>query len=809
MGAIRKASPCQHEDRAGRKNVRPKRAAILVVLLVLGLPAMWAKGEVKWPALPWDARPSGAPSTAGESARSAAAQSAAHRFELVEVIGGASKAMVAGDGVVFRAVGTRVEVYDARVPAEIDSGLPKPALLGSTEPLPGAITGLARMGRLLYASYTTRAAEAGPAGGLAILDTLDVTAITAIGWIRLDVAARDVALLGDLALVVGDGAMRTEGLIAPRGTLNVIRVADPAHPEIASTLPLDFGSAGVTTAEDDSSASVAYLLENEGGLGTFSVRAIEIDGVGSPVPGERRSLPGEARDILIVGTKLYVAGGASGVFQFTPVGATLGIPDSAIDVPGADPCSVALAASADGRFLAVGDECDRGVRTFDVVGAPRLTSRGRAELAEPAAALAWSGTDVWAGTGVHGGLGVVDASNPVRPERAAEAFGFGAPAQVEINAGWAIGRVPGVGLSAHWVSPSGGEPPAGARAALHRLPGPRIASFDVQNDALFASHASTPGTVTRHAATELGVGFEAPTLTFDLSGPGGRIGLDADIGVVDAGPAGLQRFLTDGSPEVASMPLDETDAISSFDVDGDRLVAVDVTGELSVHGPTRDWASAPLRLGSLALGFGVEAGVGLEASGGLVLVHPLPPRSPMDIRPSPLVRIALGSEAPAESARWMLERAPWSVLSHRDFMLVGDDLAITSLDATVLFETRTLSSFGLPGPGLDIALEGELTDALGGRVVVAMGDAGLAVLRLIGSDRASTPTPTDASTAAPTPIGDTPTPITTPDPLTPTPLGPTESVDPGRIFLPLVGKKRLERCRRPVRRGRRDRSCAS
>ena len=749
-----------------------------------------------------------APLTAGSPRIVSALNDAAHRsnsllaldrstsqspplhLDLVDAIGGASSALAVGDGVVFRAVGTRVEVYDAGLPGFSPGDYAEPTRLGSSAILPGTITGLARRGRTLFASYTVRTSLDGPSGGLVVLDAADVTLPVEIGRLELGLAARDVSLLGDTALVVGDAGMRSAGWIAPSGALYTVNVIDPARPRELAMLSLDYGAGAVTTAADDAFADRAFLVEDDGGLDTFSVRAIDLTDPGAPTFGERRSLPGEPRDILLVGSKLYAAGGSGGVFQFTPTGVSLGIPNPAIDVPRAKPCTAALAASADGRWLAVGDACDEGVRTFEIAGAPRLTSRGRAVLAEPASAMVWHGADVWSGTGHHGGMGVVDASNPVRPARRAERFGFGAPSQVEIHEGWAVGVIPGAGLSAKWVSPWWDEPREGARAALHRARLRGIKAIDREGGVLFASMDADfeIGIVTKFEVSATGVNFESAESSFTLEPPAGDLALDGEIGVAKTAIGELFRFRSEFEHRPKSLSLDGVEDVLSFDADSRRIAVVDSDGVLSIHGPIDDLDDDPGRIGALPLGLNIANGIGIAADAGVAYVHEFPAGAPESPSESPLVRVSIDGSAPEESARWVLPRAPWRARPVDDVVLVGDDRSVRILDGDpASVEMRTLFVHDLPGQAYDVAMEGGLRDAVGRRVVVAAGDAGLFLFRLVALDLPSpTPTPTRTPTITPEPTStggtDIPTRVMTSGTPVATPSTP-DTPGGGRIFL--------------------------
>lgn len=125
----------------------------------------------------------------GAGAYRAEARSAALAVELVPegALGGTSRAIVAGEGVLFRGLGARVEVLSAVFPPDSWVGEPRPVQVGGSSALPGVVTGLARRGNLLFASYTIGEPDWG-LGGLAVLDATDLTRPLEIGRLELDVA---------------------------------------------------------------------------------------------------------------------------------------------------------------------------------------------------------------------------------------------------------------------------------------------------------------------------------------------------------------------------------------------------------------------------------------------------------------------------------------------------------------------------------------------------------------------------------------------------------------------------------------------
>lgn len=699
------------------------------------------------------------PREAGAGAYRAEAQSAAIAVELVPegALGGTSRAIVAGERVLFRGLGARVEVLSVAVPPDSWVGEPRPVRVGGSSALPGVVTGLARRGNLLFASYTIGEPDWG-LGGLAVLDATDLTRPLEIGRLELDVALQDVALLEGVAIGVGYAGPDGEGSggAGGRGALVALDVLNPASPRLSGRSALEGEGIGVVARD-----GMAYVLERESSE-NITVRSFDVLDPALPSEVDAVTLPGRPGDIAMGGARLFVAAHAQGVYMFLPEGGEFGTPEPALDLPGAVACSAALAIDAAEERMAVGDACDHGVRILELPG-HRPTSRGRAALEEPPAALAWHASQVWGATGDFGGMAVVDSSNVVRPIRVASGTDLGAAEQVALIGEAAVVRSGPVGLSARAADPP--EPPDGGAAALmpvRRLTRADLRDFVVAGTDAYALTTAAPGEVLEVPLDEGDALVAARTAA--LSAEGLELAVDAEAG----DPETVFVRLSDGvtraaaidraSLEVVTMGLSEPPSSGSplegIAATSGRLLTDDGV-RFAVHAPgtgSSGWA-VPELVGRLESGVWKaqpERGHLVARGADAYLLGWF--STPFGGSGGVFARIDLSEPAsPREVGDWEIPAMPRALLAHGGHLLIAsaNDLTIVVRPASDGVPLDVAGHATLPGPALDVAADGALDGLAGARVAVAAGEAGLLLFRA-RSVLASTVEP---SPVVPTPSG--------------------------------------------------------
>jgi len=710
-------------------------------------------------------------SDSGTAAHSAPLRSPELALDLVPTgtLGGAARAIVAADGVLFRGVGARVEVLSAAIPSGVDGGEPRPVRVGGSAPLPGVATGLARRGNLLFAAYTVGEPDWG-IGGLSVLDAADLSRPLEVGRVELDVALQGVTLLDGLAIGVGYAGRGR----AARGALVVLDVLDPARPRLLGRS--DLAGEGIDVVAQ---GMTAYVLERESSA-NITLRAVSVSNPVLPADTDSVTVPGHPGDIAIGGSRLFVAAQAQGVYMFLPTDGVLGTPEPALDMPGAVACSAALAVDAAGERMAVGDACDYGVRILELPG-HRPTSRGRAVLPEPPLSLAWHGSHVWGATGDFGGVYVADASNMIRPDRVASGPGLGAAEQVELVGDQAVVRSASVGLSARAADPV--ESPGGGAAAparVRRLARDDLRDFAVAGTDAYALTTGVPGEVLEVALDEGEALFVERSLV--LAAEGLELAVDAAAGDSDTLFARLKDDVTraaaidGGTLSVSPIPMEgEPTSGSSLDgiaAAGDRLYTTDAV-RFAVHAAGPAGWSEPELVGRLDFGsWRVQPERGHLVVRGADAYALGKVTSPLGESGGVIVRVDISDPtSPREIGDWGLPAMPNALLPSAGYVFIASANALTAAGRPVADgdPLDLVAHADLPGPALDVAADGDLDDPDGARIAVAAGEAGVLLFHVraaaeppVEPSPAASPTPGETHTAAPPSTPDTPEPSATP-----------------------------------------------